>query len=174
MWARNNFGFALRPFSENFVPIILFGMTHTASAFRYHDQFFYVSNRMFFRLIELGLDVGQKVAGTDEGKAYVSGLRERSASFYPGYDLVVEREFQSREERKFWARVYFDLVYLIFRREIGQHDVTFWQHSTIGDAYLLARMITRSVQEEEVAWHPKTMAGIESEEFYSKGVDVKL
>jgi hypothetical protein len=145
-------------------------MTRMASAFRYHDQFFYVSNRMFFRLIELGLDVGH----TDEEKAYVSGLRERNASFYPGYDLVIEREFQSREERKFWALVFFDLAYLIFRREIGQHDVTFWQYSTVGDAYLLARMITRSVQEEKAAWHPKTMAGIESEEFYNKGVDVKL
>jgi hypothetical protein len=145
-----------------------------ASAFKYHDQFFYVSNRTFFRLIEFGLEVGARIAATDVEKVYVSALRERSAAFYPGYDLAIEREFPSRAERKFWATVFFDLAYLIFRREIGKHDVTFWQSADIGHAYLLGRMITRSVQEEEQAWHPKTMASIEGEEFSQKGVNVKL
>ena len=145
-----------------------------SSAFRYHDQFFYVSNRMFFRLIDLGLEVGTKVATNDAEKTFVTGLRQKNATFFPGYDLAIETEFPSLDERKFWARVYFDVAYLIFRREIGQHDATFWQHSTIGNAYLLARMITRSVQEEELAWHPKTLADIEGEEFSKNGVNVRL
>lgn len=145
-----------------------------SSAFKYHDQFFYVSNLTFFRLIEFGLEVGGRIAATDLEKAYVSGLRERSTAFYPGYDLAIEQEFPSRDERKFWARVFFDLAYLIFRREIGKHDVSFWQSADIGHTYLLARMITRSVQEEEQAWYPATMASIEAEEFSEKGVNVKL
>jgi hypothetical protein len=66
---------------------------------------------------------------------------ERSA------EIDVEKSFASREERKFWARVFFDLAYLIFLREIGNQEVTFRQYSAVGDAYLLGRMITRSVQE---------------------------
>jgi hypothetical protein len=44
----------------------------------------------------------------------------------------------------------------------------------VGDAYLLGRMITRSVQEEEMGWHPKTLASVEAEAFYRKGVNVRL
>jgi len=145
-----------------------------ASAIKYHDQFFYVSNQRFSSLIEFGLEVGEKAAETDAERSYVAKLRERFAGFYPGYDLAIEREFPSRDERKFWARVFFDLAHLIFRREVGNHEVTFWQYSAVGDAYLLGRMITRSVQEEELGWHPKTMASIEADAFHQKGVNVKL
>ena len=145
-----------------------------ASCISYNDQFFYVSNQRFHSLIKFGLDVGQKSAETDIERFYVSGLRERSDAFYPGYDLAIEQEFPTRDERKFWARVFFDLAHLIFRREIGNQDTTFWQYSAVGDAYLLGRMITRSVQEEEQAWHPKTLASVEADAFYKKGVNVRL
>ena len=145
-----------------------------ASAFKYHDQFFYVSNRRFSALITFGLQVGAKSASTETERSYVSGLRKRREAFYPGYDLGIESEFSSREERKFWARVFFDLAYLIFRKEVGKQDTAFWQYSAVGDAYLLARMITRSVQEEEQAWHPTTMASVEADAFYQKGVNVRL
>ena len=89
-----------------------------SGAIRYKDQFFYVSNGQFDSLVEFGLEVGQKTAETDAEKAYVSALRERRDAFFPGYDLAIEREFPSRDERKFWARVFFDLAHLVFRREI--------------------------------------------------------
>ena len=145
-----------------------------ASQISYQDQFFYVSNQRFSSLVEFGLDVGQSTSQTEEEKSYVSALREKVNAFYPGYDFVIEREFPSREERKFWARVFFDLAHLIFRREIGNHDVSFWQYSAVGDAYLLGRMITRSVQEEELGWHPKTLASVEADAFYQKGLKVRL
>jgi hypothetical protein len=145
-----------------------------ASHITYQDQFFCVSNQRFHSLIEFGLEVGQKSAATDVERSYVSGLRERSGAFYPGYDLAIEQEFPSRDERKFWARVFFDLAHLIFQREIGKQDISFWQYSAVGDAYLLGRMITRSVQEEESGWHPKTLASLEADAFYQKGVNVRL
>lgn len=145
-----------------------------ASRISYQDQFFYVSNQRFHSLVEFGLEIGQKSAATETERAFVAGLRARSDAFFPGYDLAIEREFPSREERKFWARVFFDLAYLIFRREVGAQDTTFWQYSAVGDAYLLGRMITRSVQEEEQGWSPKTMAAVEAEAFYQRGVNVRL
>lgn len=145
-----------------------------ASAISFQDQFFYVSNQRFYSLIEFGLEVGEKTATTDEERSFVSDLRKRSDAFYPGYDFAIERELPLLSERKFWARVFFDLAHLIFRRDVGNQDVTFWQYSAVGDAYLLGRVLTRSVQEEEQAWHPKTMASIEAEAFHQKGVNVRL
>jgi len=145
-----------------------------ASRISYQDQFFYVSNQRFKSLIWFGLDVGEKSAENDAEKSYVSGLREKSNAFYPGYDLAIEREFPFRDERKFWARVFFDVAHLIFCRKIGNQETTSWQYSAVGDAYLLGRIITRSVQEEEQAWHPKTLASVEADAFYQKGVNVRL
>jgi len=145
-----------------------------ASCISYQDQFFHVSNQRFHSLIEFGLEAAQRTAESDTERSFISALKQRSDAFYPGYDFAIERESPSRDERKFWARVFYDLAHLIFRREIGNHDVTFWQYSAVGDAYLLGRMITRSVQEEEQTWHPKTMASIEADAFHQKGVKVRL
>jgi hypothetical protein len=35
-------------------------------------------------------------------------------------------------------------------------------------------MIARSVQEEELAWYPQTMAVVETDIFYNKGVNVRF
>lgn len=145
-----------------------------ASRVSYRDQFFYVSNQSFDRLFDFGIEVGERTAASTEEKSYIFNLKKRKSNFYPGYDLAVEKEFPSKEERKFWARVFFDLGYLIFCREIGNQDVPFWQFSDIGHAYLLARIITRSVQDEELAWHPKTLASLDAEAYHQKGINVKL
>jgi hypothetical protein len=145
-----------------------------ASRISYHDQFFYVSNQRFDLLIAFGIEVGQRTAESEEERSYLTGLEGRKATFYPGYDLAIETEFPSRDERKFWARVFFDLAHLVFSRQIGNQENSFWQYSAVGDAYLLGRMITRSVQEEELAWHPKTIASVEADAFYKKGVNVRL
>jgi hypothetical protein len=145
-----------------------------ASRISYHDQFIYVSNLRFSSLIEFGLEVGEKCAETNIEKSYVSGLKERSGAFYPGYDFAIESELPSRDERKFWAKIFYDVAHLIFCRQIGNQELTFWQASAIGDAYLLGRMITRSVQEEEQAWHPKTLASLEAEIYRDQGVNVRL
>ena len=145
-----------------------------ASRISYQDQFFYVSNQRFDFLIKFGLEVAEKSAASETERNFVGALRGRTDAFFPGYDFPIEGEFPSRDERKFWSRVFFDLAHLIFRREIGNQDTTFWQYSAVGDAYLLGRMITRSVQEEELGWHPKTLASIEADAFYRNGVNVRL
>jgi hypothetical protein len=145
-----------------------------ASALSYRDQFFYVSNRRFNSLMEFATEVADRTAATPQERDFISALKKKLPEFFPGYNFAIEAEFPSRDERKFWARVFFDLSYLIFTRQIGNQDVEFWQASACGDAYLLGRMITRSVQEEELGWHPKTIASIEADAFYEKGVNVRL
>jgi hypothetical protein len=139
-----------------------------SSAFMYQGQFFYVSNTRFFGLIDDGLMVGKKTAETDTERLYVSVLEKRSESFFPGCDLAIEGAFPSLDERKFWARIFFDVAYLAFQREI------MGGFSFVGDAYMLARMITRSVQEEEGGWHPeRTLESLEPDPF-KKGFQIKI
>ncbi len=145
-----------------------------ASRISYHDQFFHVSNSRFDTLIEFAIEVGERTAISDGERSYILSLKERKDAFYPGYDLAIESEFSSKEERKFLARVFYDLTHLIFLRQIGNQDAIIWQHSAIGDAYLLGRMKTRSVQDEEQAWHPKGIAAVEAEVYFQKGVNVRL
>jgi len=138
-----------------------------ASSISYHDQFFNVSNARFDLLIAFALEVGERTATSDEERSYVLSLKEKKATFWPGYDLAIETGFPSKEERKYWARVFHDLAHLIFCRQIGNQDTTCWQASAIGDAYLIGMMITRSVQEQERAWHPKTIASVEAEAYFN-------
>lgn len=145
-----------------------------ASAISYRDQFFYVSNQRFDSLIQFGIEVANRTATTYSERAVASVLEEKSRHFYPGYDFAIEEEFPSRDERKFWAKVFLDLAHLIFTRAIGNQGVSFWQASACGDAYLFGRLITRSVQEEELGWHPKTIASIEADAFHEKGMNLRL
>ena len=145
-----------------------------SSAFFYKDQFFYVSNAMFSALIDWGLEVGTTEAKSEKERHYVETLRQKTETFFPGYDLIIEEDFSELDERKFWARIFFDLAYMIFQRKIGPPDVDFWMYSAIGNAYLLGRMITRSVQEQELAWHPETQAKLDAEIFSKRGLNVRL
>ena len=145
-----------------------------ASCISYKDQFFNVSNARFAALIEFGLQVATSSAEADAEKTYAAALKKNSDGFYPGYDLAIEREFPTKDERKFWARVYFDLAHLIFCRKIGNQNANFWQYSAVGDSYLLARMFTRSVQDEEQGWHPQTLAAVEFDIYNKKGVNLRL
>lgn len=139
-----------------------------SSAFLFQDQFYNVSNNRFVGLIDDGLMVGERTAETDTERSYVSVLERRSEGFFPGCDLVIDEAFSSLDERKFWARVYFDVAYLTFQREITGG------YSFVGDAYILARMITRSVQEEERGWFPeRTLERLEADP-YKKGFKIKV
>ena len=145
-----------------------------ASRISYRDQFFYVSNQRFNLLIDFALQIATRSATSDVEQQFASTLNAKTPNFYPGYDFAIEDEFPSRDERKFWARIFFDLSHLIFTRAIANQDVSFWQASACGDAYLLGRILTRSVQEEELGWHPKTIASLEADAFHQKGTNVRL
>ncbi len=146
-----------------------------SSSISYKQQYVSMSNQRFNRLLEFAIQTGYDTCKDDEERRFTIRLQHLDEhEFFNGYALQIEDVFPDIEERKFWARCLFDVAHLIFTRKLGLHDVEFWQASTIGDAYLFARMLTRSVQEEELAWHPDTMATIEAEAFYNGGVDVVL
>jgi hypothetical protein len=106
---------------------------------------------------------------------YVERLRVfDETEYYPGCSFDLAERFPSIDERKFWATIFNDVARAIFLRRIGEHDVTFWQTSAIGDAYIVARLLTRSVQENEPGWHPPTENTLEAQAFRSGPVAVKV
>jgi hypothetical protein len=118
------------------------------------DQFLWVSNQRLSSLITFALQVGEEMARAAEERSWVEKLRQFAGQAWPGIDFDLEERFPNVEEKKFWTRVYHNVDQGIFLHQLGNHEVTNWQASAIGDAYVIARMLTRAVQEVETAWHP--------------------
>ncbi len=139
------------------------------------DQFLWVSNQRFSTLLAFAQEVGGEVARTDEERGFVERLRRfAEEEVWPGIGFDLEERFPGVAEKRFWAGVFHDLGRRIFLRQIGNHDVTFWQSSTIGDAYVIARMLTRAVQEEGEVWDPDTENNREAKEYHGSRINVRL
>ena len=115
-----------------------------------------------------------RTTSSEGEQAYIFRLKERKASFYPEYDLAIERESSCKEERKFWARVFYDLAHLIFCRQIESQDTTFWQYSAIGDATCWAGCLHGQSKKKSRRWHPRKIAEVEAEAYFQKGINIRL
>lgn len=144
-----------------------------SSMISFKEQHIYVSNKRFNSLIAFATEVGSNSATTQQENLYVSGLKEKSETFYPGYDFEIDNEMASLDERKFWSKIFFDVSYLIFERKIGNQNVSFWQPSAIGDAYVFARLLLNSIHDEEQGWHPKTLADLEADAVRQNGLNIQ-
>ena len=132
-------------------------------------QFIWVSNARLARLVDFGLAVGREAATTASELKWVDKLADwQDNQAWPGISFELAELFPTLDERKFWATCYANVARRIFLRELGRHDVTHWQASTIGYAYLISRLLTRSVQHAELGWHPHTEDGDD----YTKSLNV--
>jgi hypothetical protein len=117
-----------------------------------------------------------EAAKSDAERGWVQKLREFEDNAFPGIEFDLAELFPSVDEKKFWARVYHNVARRIFLRQLGNQEVTFWQSSAIGDAYVIARLLTRAVQQIELgtAWHPDTENATEEETYYNERVNLRL
>jgi hypothetical protein len=145
-----------------------------ASDISLKGQFLCVSNQRLSTLIAFALQVGGETARSGPERAWVEGLRGFEQEAWPGIGFDLDERFPSIEEKKFWARVYHDVARRIFLRQLGNHEVTFWQSSAIGDAYVTARLLTRAVQEVDNAWAPDTENGQEQDAVYSGRINIRV
>jgi len=120
------------------------------------EQFLFVSNQRLDTLLNFALQVSGETVQSDEEHGWVEKLRQFEEESWPGIKFDLDERFPTVEEKKFWARVFDDVARRIFLRQLGNHEITYWQSSAIGDAYIIARMLIRAVQEIELAWHPNT------------------
>lgn len=127
-----------------------------SSEIRLKDQFVWVSNRRLAALIDFALQVGGETAGVEAERGWVETLRRFAQQAWPGIEFDLDERFPTHEEKKFWARVFHEVARRIFLRRLGSCDNLTWQASAIGDASILGRMLTRAVQEVELAWLPES------------------
>ena len=125
------------------------------------EQYLNVSNLRLRSLVAFAIQVAKDVARTDEEQGYVAKLQDWDEhEHWPGCDFDLGERFPTLGEKKFWARCFFTVARRIFRRELGNQAVQTWQHSAIGDAYVTARMLVRTVQEETgTSWQPDVEDG---------------
>lgn len=143
--------------------------------FGYKEQWLHVANRWVSATLVNMLEVGEKTARNDQERAWVEAYDKTfNETYWPGRDYDIEKEFPTLEERKFWARVLFDLVQAIYHREIGNNEVTCWQHTAIGITCIVARMMTRSVQDVEPHWRPEPACPIDEQIFTAGGLNLRL
>jgi hypothetical protein len=139
------------------------------------DQYIWVSNQRFSTLLAFAVEVGGEQARTDEERRAVERLRRfADEEARPGTSFDLDERFPEVAEKKFWAGIFHDIGRRIFLRQIGHHDVTFWQSSAIGDAYVIARLLTRAVHDVEVGWHPDTENAREASAHDSGRINVRL
>lgn len=120
------------------------------------EQFLWVSNMRFFALVDFACEVGSDIAREEDEKAYVVRLSEFGGSAFPGISFDLAACFPSTVEKKWWARVFHVVARRVYLRTLGNQADQSWQPSLIGDAYVIARMLTHAVQTTERAWHPST------------------
>ena len=144
-----------------------------ASNITLKSQFLWVSNQRLFALVAFALTVGGETARSDAERGWVEKLRKFEEQVWPGVGFDLDERFPDVAEKKYWARVYHDVARRIFLRRLGDHEVTYWQSSAIGDAYVIARMLTRAVQEVETAWHPETEDNREGNEYHEGQINLR-
>ena len=134
------------------------------------EQYLWVSNRRLSSLIAFALEVAATDATTDAEKEYVNKLKDwDEKEHWPGCGFDLHERFPTVDEKKFWSRCFFNVARRIFRREIGNQDIQFWQCGAMGDAYITARLLTGAVQKETgTSWHPDTEDSADAQEYYDR------
>jgi hypothetical protein len=134
------------------------------------DQYLWVSNKRLISLVSFALEVGCDAATTEREKEYVAKLKHwAEKEYWQGCSFDLQERFPTVEEKKFWSRCFFNIARRIFRREIGNQEIHFWQCGAIGDAYVTARMLTSAIQKlTGASWYPDTEDKTDAQEHYDR------
>ena len=134
------------------------------------EQYLWVSNQRLRTLVEFVVEVGRDVKSTPAESEFVDRLENWITSeYWAGQSFDLEERFPSIEEKKFWAKCFFDLARKIFLREIGNNQVHFWQAGAIGESYMTGRLICHAVQKQTgQSWYPDTEDGKSAEAYYHR------
>ena len=122
------------------------------------DQYFWVSNRRLRMLVEFVVEIARDLDRSPIEDEYIERLANWVENeYWSGQTFDLAERFPTVEEKKFWAKCFFNLARRIFLSEIGNLEADFWQTGAIGEAYLTARMLCFAVREQTGdSWYPET------------------
>jgi hypothetical protein len=126
-----------------------------SSSFDCGTSYFYVSNRRFFALISLAIEVAQGVASTTAEHTYIAKLKKFDEESFPGIGLDLDEFFTELDERKFWSEVFLRLAWEFYDRQRGNHDHQ-GRHiiPVIAQCFTICRMLEQLVNQTESGWTP--------------------
>ena len=134
------------------------------------DQYLWVSNQRLRTLVEFVVEVARGLERSTEEDDYVDRLNNWiEHEYWSGLTFDLAERFPTVDEKKFWAKCFFDLGRKIFFREIGNLDADFWQAGAIGESYMTARMLCFAIREQTGdTWYPETEDRKSSQAYFDR------
>lgn len=119
--------------------------------FKNHQIIF--NNSQFKSTITFVSKVAREMALESEIK-FVEKMEFNVENYWPGMCFDIETDFPELDEKKFWAKIFFETAREIFERNIGIQDYFFWQTQRIYQIYGAGKIFEKAVREVESNWMP--------------------
>lgn len=119
----------------------------------YNPGHLHVQNREARGLIEFAIETAQSYEEAASNAEEIRRIADwYGGQFWDGMGIDVAELFPDIVARRFWCRVFFDLARRVFRREMGNRDVNFWQTKYICNAIIVGRMLLQAAKDIDPKW----------------------
>lgn len=119
----------------------------------YNPGCLHIQNREARGLIEFAIDTARSYGEAASDAGEIKRISDwYGDQFWDGMAIDVATLFPDIGSRRFWCRVFFDLARRVFRRELGNSDVSFWQAKYIGNAVIVGRMLLQAAKDLDAKW----------------------
>jgi hypothetical protein len=113
----------------------------------------HVPNREARGLIEFAIDTARSyedATSNDEEIWRIDDWYEKQ--FYDGMIIDIAELAPDVASRRFWCRAFFDVARRVFRRELGNREVSFWHIRYICNAVIVGRMLLQAARDIDPKW----------------------
>ena len=102
----------------------------------------FVSNKRFTSLISFAIQIASELATSSRETDYVAALNEAEAAMLPGYDLSIDEDFPSVDERLFWSKVFAEVAVRLAAGTVGSTNPPHeWRESATADAMAVSQLL---------------------------------
>jgi len=133
----------------------------------FREESLRLNNRSFNNAITFAIETGRGESLSAAENAMLERVAKAvdDGEYWPGRDIELETDFPELEERKFWARLFFDTARAIFDEQVGSKTNKSWRTRMIYVTYSIAHLFVSAVHEHESGWWPNTKDKREEDAF---------
>jgi len=119
----------------------------------FETESFWLNNRGFRRIMELGVALAEVMAREEE-RLLVEHTKNRlnDGFFWSGRNIDIHEDFPTVEERKLWARVFNKLSFAMYDRVVNVDHEVLVPPAMIFAAYHMGSLFWNSVRAMESGW----------------------